>query len=139
MIAPGPVEKKIFRMAMQDEARHVAYGTLHVRYSVEQDPDVAEEIHAALDHGEVVLTEFGTSPDLGTALAVLLAGGVEHVEDTGFPLQAEMMKRQFTSYLARCERAGVGRLERTKLPLDLIGINADDIRAIGAASGREAR
>jgi hypothetical protein len=50
-----------------------------------------------------------------------------------------MMKRQFTSYLARCERAGVSRLERTKLPLDLIGIDADDIRAVGTATGREAR
>jgi hypothetical protein len=139
MISPGPVEKKMFRMAMQDEARHVAYGTLHIRYAVEQDPDVAEEIHGALDHGELVLTEFGSSPDLATALAVLLAGGAEHVEDVGFPLQDQMMKRQFTSYLARCERAGVSRLERTKLPLDLIGIDADDIRAVGAATGREAR
>jgi hypothetical protein len=132
LIAPGPVEKKIFRMAMQDEARHVAYGTMHLRYAIEHDPDVADEIHAALDHGEMVLTEFGTSPDLGTALAVLLAGGTEHVEDKGFPMQQVLIAKQFTSYLARCERAGVSRLERTQIPLDLLGIDPEQIRAMVA-------
>ena len=95
---------------------------------VEHDPDVAEEIHEALDHGEMVLTEFGTAPDVSTALAVLLAGGVEHVEDKGFPMSLEMTKKQFSSYLARCERAGISRLERTKLPLDLLGIDVETIR-----------
>jgi hypothetical protein len=123
LISPTPVEKRMFRMAMQDEARHVAYGTMHIRYAVEHDPDVAEEIHEALDHGEIVLTDFGTNQDFGSALAVLLGGGVDHVEDKGFELQTELQRRQFTSYLARCERAGVGRLGRTKLPLDLLGID----------------
>ena len=88
LIAPTDVEKRIFRMCMQDEARHVAYGTMHLRYAIEKDPDVAEEIHAALDHGEQVLIDFGTAPDVSTALAVLLAGGTEHIEDKGFPLSS---------------------------------------------------
>lgn len=129
LIAPSDVEKRIFRMAMQDEARHVAYGTMHIRYAVEHDPDVAEEIHEALDHGEIVLTQFGTNQDFGSALAVLLGGGVEHVEDKGFPLQMELQRKQFTSYLARCERAGISRLTRTKLPLDLLGIDPSTIAA----------
>ncbi len=134
LIAPSPVEKKIFRMAMQDEARHVAYGTMHLRYAVEQDPDVAEEIHEALDHGEIVLTQFGTNADFGSALAYLLGGGEEHLESKGFPLQAEMQRHQFTSYLARCERAGISRLERTKLPLDLLGVDISTIRRQPAAA-----
>jgi hypothetical protein len=131
LIAPTDVEKRIFRLCMQDEARHVAYGTMHLRYAVENDPDVAEEIHEALDHGEDVLTEFGTAPDVSTAIAVLLAGGVEHIEDKGFPMSMEMTRKQFTSYLARCERAGVSRLERTKVPLDFLGIDAAQIQAAG--------
>ena len=123
LISPTDVEKRMFRMAMQDEARHVAYGTLHIRYSVEHDPDIAEEIHAALDHGEQVLMEFGTQPDLSTAIATLLAGGVENIETEGFPRQAELSVKLLTSYLARCERAGLHRVERTKLPLDLLGID----------------
>jgi hypothetical protein len=129
LIAPSPVEKRMFRMAMQDEARHVAYGTMHIRYAVEHDPDIAEEIHEALDHGEVVLTQFGTNQDFGTALAVLLGGGIDHIEDKGFPLQREMQRKQFTSYLARCERAGISRLHRTKLPLDLLGIDPATVLA----------
>ena len=127
LIAPTEVEKRMFRMAMQDEARHVAYGTMHIRYAIEHDPDVAEEIHEALDHGERALTELGTSPDLGTALAVLLAGGADAVETKEFPLQAELTKKHLASYLARCERAGVSRLERTVIPLDLLGIYREDV------------
>ena len=41
----------------------------------------------------------------------------------------EMQKKQFTSYLARCERAGISRLHRTKLPLDLLGIDPNTILA----------
>jgi hypothetical protein len=135
LIAPTDVEKRIFRMCMQDEARHVAYGTMHLRYAVEHDPDVAEEIHEALDHGETVLTEFGTAPDVSTALAVLLGGGVEHVETKGFALAAEMSKKQFSSYLARCERAGISRLDRTVIPLELLGIDPHQIRAAATPGG----
>ena len=132
LLAPGPVEKKMFRMAMQDEARHVAYGTMHIRYAIEHDPDVADEIHEALDVGEAALVELGTSPDLGTALALLLAGGADDVDEKGFPLQGELVRKQFTSYLSRCERAGLNRLERTTLPLDLLGITSDDLVGVGA-------
>jgi hypothetical protein len=132
LIAPSDVEKRIFRMCMQDEARHVAYGTMHLRYAVEHDPDVAEEIHEALDVGEGVLIDFGTAPDISTALAVLLAGGTEHVEDKGFPLSLELSKKQLTSYLARCERAGLNRVERTKIPLADLGI---DVEPLLAAAG----
>jgi hypothetical protein len=133
LIAPSPVEKKIFRMAMQDEARHVAYGTMHLRYAVENDPDVAEEIHEALDHGETLLATFGTNADFGSALAYLLGGGEEHIETKGFPLQEEMQRHQFTSYLSRCERAGISRVARTKLPLDLLGIDLSKVHGASAS------
>src|SRR5947209_5329526 len=128
-IAPTDVEKKIFRMTMQDEARHVAYGTLHIRYAVEHDPDVAEEIHEALDHGEEAMVALGGAPDMSTRLALLLAGGAEKVDEIGFPLQRQLAANQFTSYLARCERAGVSRLDRTKLPLELLGVDVEALRA----------
>jgi hypothetical protein len=130
LIAPTDVEKKIFRMAMQDEARHVAYGTLHLRYAIEHDPDTAEEIHEALDHGEDVLVQFGTSADLTEALAVLLAGGVDDVEEKGFPQQWQLTVKLLTSYLARCERAGLNRVARTKLPLDVLGIDPAQFESV---------
>jgi hypothetical protein len=135
-IAPTDVEKKIFRMTMQDEARHVAYGTLHIRYAIEHDPDVAEEIHEALDHGEAAMVALGGAPDMSTALALLLAKGADDVETVGFPLQRQLARNQFTSYLARCERAGVSRIDRTQLPLDLLGIDVEALRAKTAAGAR---
>ncbi len=123
LISPTDVEKRIFRMCMQDEARHVAYGTLHIRYQVEHDPDVADEIHQALDEGEKVLMEFGTQPAVMSALATLLAGGVDEVETKGLPLLEHLLGKMLTSYLARCERAGLNRVERTLIPLDLMGID----------------
>ncbi|MGC8512290.1 MAG: ferritin-like domain-containing protein [Acidimicrobiales bacterium] len=122
LISPSPLEKRMFRLTMQDEARHVSYGTLHIRYAVEHDPDVAEEIHEALDVGEKMLMEL-TNPSMNTALAVLLAGGVDEVESKGFPLLAQLNAKQITSYLARCERAGLARLERTLFPVEMLGID----------------
>ena len=127
LISPTHVEKKIFRMAMQDEARHVAYGTMHIRYEIEHDPDVAEEIHEALDSGEQVLMQFGLNPDMTSALAVLLAGGTEHVEEKGFPLLQQLLGKMMTSYLARCERAGLHRLERTLIPFEMFGIDREQV------------
>ncbi|MDP7066938.1 MAG: hypothetical protein QF637_04895, partial [Acidimicrobiales bacterium] len=137
LIAPTPVEKKIFRLSMQDEARHVAYGTMHIRQAIAGDPDVEAEIHEALDHGEKVFAEFGTQPDLSSALAVLLAGGVEHIEERGFPMQSTMATKIFTSYLARCERAGLNRIDRTSLPLDLLGIDRDQFTREGVRPTKE--
>ena len=131
LIAPTHVEKKIFRLSMQDEARHVAYGTMHIRQAIAGDPDVADEIHEALDHGEKVFLEFGTQPDLSSALAVLLAGGTEHVEDRGFPMQSMLATKIFTSYLARCERAGLNRIDRTQLPLEALGIDLNQFDKSG--------
>ncbi len=127
-IAPTEVEKRIFRMTMQDEARHVAYGTMHIRHAVDNDPDVADEIHEALDHGEFALVQLGSAPDMSTALAMLLAGGSDKIEEVGFPLQRQLAINQFTSYLARCERAGIGRLDRTTLPLEEMGIDVEGLR-----------
>jgi hypothetical protein len=38
-------------------------------------------------------------------------------------MQQELSVKLLTSYLARCERAGLNRVERTTLPLDLLGID----------------
>ena len=75
------------------------------------------------------MVALGGSPDMSTALALLLAGGADKVDEVGFPLQRQLAVNEFTSYLARCERAGVGRLDRTQLPLELRGIDVDALRS----------
>ena len=40
--ALNPAEKLIFRLCIQDKARHIAYGMSHIRYAItERGPDVA--------------------------------------------------------------------------------------------------
>ena len=67
LISPSHVEKRMFRMAMQDEARHVAYGTMHIRYAVEQDPDVAEEIKTLLNYKSPTITPLTNSLHVGVS------------------------------------------------------------------------
>ncbi len=57
------------------------------------------------------------------------------METKGFPMQMEMSAKLLTSYLARCERAGLNRLERTKLPSDMLRIDPDQRAAAKAAAG----
>lgn len=114
-LSTNDVEKKIFRMTMQDEARHVAYGTMHVKYALEHDPDCAEEIHAILDRGEDVLAAALLQAELLEPLAVLMAGDVRNIEDgiQGVNLLWEKIVRD---YLHRCDTAGLDRRPRCRLP-----------------------
>src|SRR5207245_3645590 len=54
-IAPTRVDQEIFRRCMQDESRHVGYGTMHLRTQLKANPELAEEIHAQLDDAEHIL------------------------------------------------------------------------------------
>jgi len=56
---------------------------------------------------------------------------VEHIEERGFPMQSTMATKIFTSYLARCERAGLNRIDRTSLPLEALGIDVNQFKGKG--------
>ena len=51
-ISPTPVDKRMFQLVMQDEARHVSYGMQHLRWIIDHTPERKEQIHLALDEGE---------------------------------------------------------------------------------------
>lgn len=130
LISPSPVEKRIFRLCMQDEARHVAYGTMHLRYALAQDPDKVEEFHGFLDNGEEIITALFATPEVVEPIAVLAAGGVEGASIVG-PQAAEMLfGRVIEEYLQRCERAGLDRRSRITIP----GVFGYDPVEAGAAS-----
>ncbi len=116
MISPSPVEKKIFRLCMQDEARHVAYGTAHLRYKLEQDPDKAEEFHEFLDKGEEIIAALFTVPEVVEPIVVLLAGGVDAAAQVAEQAIAMLQGRVIEEYLQRCDRAGLDRRSRIKIP-----------------------
>ncbi len=115
-LAPSDVEKKIFRLCMQDEARHVAYGTMHLKYRLERDPSIAEDFHAYLDRGEELMTVLFTTPEVVEPMAILAAGGVKQAEEIGVFAADILRERIVEEYLARCDKAGLPRRDRINLP-----------------------
>lgn len=119
-LAPSPVEKKIFRLCMQDEARHVAYGTMHLRYRLERDPSMAEDFHAYLDKGEDIIAMLFTTPEVVEPTTILAAGSLAGAEDLAMTAANIVRGNVIHEYLQRCEFAGLPRWDRVTLPAEML-------------------
>ncbi len=116
-IAPSRVDQEIFRRCMQDESRHVGYGTMHLRAQLKARPELAEEIHTELDDAERILLEIFSEPESVEPMAVLMGGGLDHF-DKGMEMQGQLWRRIVGEYLQRCDSAGLDRRPRCLLPTD---------------------
>ncbi|HMM76574.1 MAG TPA: ferritin-like domain-containing protein [Gammaproteobacteria bacterium] len=121
MIAKTQVDKEIFRRCLQDEARHVSYGVLELKnyLGTHKNREAAtEEMHRFADVGEqVILTAF-TEAALVEPVAVLLGGGLKHI-DKGMEGLAHMWRMFIDEYLQRCQAAGFDRSARCTIPREL--------------------
>jgi hypothetical protein len=117
-LAPTAVEKKIFRLCMQDEARHVAYGTMHLKYFLQQHPERAEEIHSILTKGEEAIFALNTEPQSVEPRMILAGGGVENMQE-GMMKISYLYTKQIKEYLQRLKVAGLDRTERIAIPVEL--------------------
>jgi len=110
LIGHNEAEKKIFRLAAQDESRHVAFGVTHMKYLLETEPERREELHAYLDRFEpaIALSQGGltTEGDVSEALAVLLGGGRDHYDEGQQKLVA-IRRKQVVEYMHRLEVLGM--------------------------------
>ena len=116
LIAQNEAEKKIFRLAAQDESRHVAFGVTHMKYLLETEPERREEIHHYLDRNEGLLgtTQAGLTAggESAESLAILLGGGKDKM-DEGYKKLMAIRKRQINEYAHRLDVMGLGdRRER---------------------------
>jgi hypothetical protein len=116
LISHNEAEKRMFRLAAQDESRHVAFGVTHMKYLIETEPWRKEEIHHYLDQQEGLLgtTQAGLTSGGQSAesLAILLGGSKEKV-DVGYQRLMAVRKRQINEYMHRLEVIGLGdRRER---------------------------
>ena len=118
LVAKTHVDKEIFRLCMQDEARHVSYGVLEFKCYLDEAPDRqkrVEELHRFSDVGEqIILTAFSEA-QLIEPLAILLGGGLDKI-DQGMEGVAKLWEVFIDEYLQRCERAGFQRRERCTIP-----------------------
>jgi hypothetical protein len=117
-LAPTEVEKKIFRLCMQDEARHVGYGTLHLKYFLQCHPERAEEIHAILDRGEEAVFALGAEAQTIEPRLILAGGGVDRMQE-GMMRMAFLHGKQVREYLHRLKVAGLERGDRCRIPLEM--------------------
>jgi len=114
LMAYNDAEKHIYRLAAQDESRHVAFGVMHLQYLSQAAPDRREEIQSYLDEAErnLVTGASGQNPastgvSSSQALAVLLGGGVDNY-DEGVKLLLAARQRQVREYVQRVKVAGFG-------------------------------
>jgi len=105
-ISPTPVDKRIFQLVMQDEARHVSYGLQHLRWILDHTPERKEQLHLALDEGEnATISQFETA--LFECMIVLAGKGTKPDQiRRGIELVGNFQVRQIEEYFQRLRRAG---------------------------------
>jgi len=119
-LAKNKTEKEIYRLCMQDEARHVSYGTMHLKYFLEHNPErekAIAEMHALADMAEMGIPGFLTNPFIIEPLAVLMGDGVKGI-DKGMEAVRLVWVRMREEYLNRCALAGFDRRELTRVPAE---------------------
>lgn len=75
-IAPDPVTARAFKLARQDEGRHVGYGISHFSYHIDRDPSIKDQLLLAAEERTSFLQQAsGTSPFVLKAMMTLAGGG----------------------------------------------------------------
>ena len=114
-ISPTPVDKRMFQLVMQDEARHVSYGMQHLRWVIDNCPERKEQLHLALDEAEnFTLNQFDSA--LFEAMIVLAGKGTKPDQiKKGIEIVGVLQVKQVEEYFQRLRRAGFEeRIERSK-------------------------
>jgi hypothetical protein len=117
-IAPSVTDLQLFRLAMQDTARMVAYGSGNLRYHLQHQPHQGTFLHDYLDEVEHCLVGLIGSQECLEPLIVLSGRGTDVVQvRAGSRQVARFLSGTIAQYLERCERAGLaGRTTRSRLP-----------------------
>jgi hypothetical protein len=114
-ISPTPVDKRMFQLVMQDEARHVSYGLQHLKWIIDNSPERREQLHLALDEAEnLTLSQFDSA--LFEAMIVLAGKGTRPEQiKKGIEIVGILQIKQVEEYFQRLRRAGFEeRIERSK-------------------------
>jgi hypothetical protein len=73
--APDTVTRRVAHLALQDEARHVAFGLAHLEHRVEIDPGLLGRLRLAIERRhDALASTAGLNQDVFDALVVLAAG-----------------------------------------------------------------
>ncbi len=118
-LSPTDVDKKIFRLVMQDEARHVGYGMQHFKWVLEHYPQKREILHSHLDEAENISFAAGAATELTEAFIILAGGGLksENIAQ-GVRITTAFQLKQMQEHFERLEKCGMPErksVDRSKL------------------------
>jgi hypothetical protein len=115
-ISPTPVEQRMFQLVMQDEARHVSYGLQHLKYLMDNCPEVRPQINGFLDEAERHLTGLFNPDQLESMIVLGGKGTTPDCIKRGIEVVGAFQGKQIEEYFHRAERAGLPeRRERSPL------------------------
>ena len=116
-ISPTDADKKMFRLVMQDEARHVGYGMQHLRWVLDHFPEKREIIHRHLDEAENFVFGGGYATEVVEPFIILFGKGLkrENLQE-GIRITQQFQMKQIDEYFERLDKCGMPeRRERSKL------------------------
>jgi hypothetical protein len=116
-ISPTDGDKKLFRLVMQDEARHVGYGMQHLKWVLDHFPEKREIIHKHLDEAENFVFGGGYAVEVMEPFIILSGKGMkkENIEQ-GVKITAQFQVKQVEEYFERLDKCGLPeRRQRSKL------------------------
>ena len=118
----NPCDKEMFRRVLQDEARHVSFGTMRIKYYLENAPKdererALEMLHyfASVEEASASGFELLINPNAIEPFALMAAGSVGEL-DKGWDVVREFWATAVEEYLARTERAGFSRRDKCLVP-----------------------
>jgi len=116
-ISPTEADKKMFRLVMQDEARHVGYGMQHLKWVLDHFPEKREIVHKHLDEAENFLFGAGYATEVTEPFIVLAGKGLtQECIRKGIEITLKFQLQQIEEYFERLERCGMPeRREKSRL------------------------
>jgi hypothetical protein len=116
-VSPTEGDKKLFRLVMQDEARHVGYGMQHLKWVLDHFPERRETIHRHLDEAENFIFGAGYATEVVEPFIILAGKGTKKANiDEGVRIQKMFQVKQSEEYFERLAKCGLPeRRERSRL------------------------
>jgi hypothetical protein len=115
--APDPVTTQVCHLALQDEARHVAFGLGHLEEQSRQDPGLRDRLRRAVHRRhDALASTSGLNDDVFDALIILAAGGwTPDAIGRGYDAVQQLQSEMDEGRQRRLTRLGFTQLEAAEL------------------------
>ena len=114
--ALNPAEKLMFRLCMQDKARHIAYGMSHIKYAIsKRGNDVALGLLRMMAGVEQDLYSEMKDNVLWEALAIIFGRGIENIS-AGMEIVLNLKQEYITEYIKRMRWVGIDKTSENLAP-----------------------